>query len=365
MKKILFIHGGTLKQAGTETYMMSVFRNIDRSKYHIDFLVFGEETSFHDLEVLNSGSKIYRFPTKPSKQLFKKIKAIKKDIISEKYDIAHAHMNALNTLTLKYMKKLGITTLISHSHGSKHFVENKLLISYKDHLKRKISSVTPNLLSCSRAAGDFLYENNPYTIINNGVNLETLRFNPIVRDSLRKTLEIDNFLVLGHVGRFNFQKNHDFLVDVFYEVKKISPKSKLVLIGEGELKGNIQNKIHNLGLSQDVLLLGNRNDVPDLLQAMDIFIMPSLFEGLPYALVEAQASSLQCFAADTIDSQAKILESFHFLPLDCPKSWATYIVKNLDLNRDDSSIMLTEAGFNEEENVKALERYYEKVLKTT
>lgn len=359
--KILFVHGGTLKKAGTETFMMSVFRNIDAHRFHIDFLVFGEEPGDYDNEVLSSGSKIFRFPLNVKGFLNpQNLKTLKQSILAESYDIVHAHMNALNYPVLTYFKKLGIKTLISHSHGSKHFVENKLLIRVKDAMMRKIPNVTTYLLACSKAAGDFLYEKNPYVIINNGVDTKEYVYNPNVRSLVRAQLNVEDFYVYGHIGRFNFQKNHEFLIETFKQLHLLDPSSHLILIGDGELKQDILNQIKKFDLEKAVTLLGVRNDIPNLLQAMDGFIMPSVFEGLPYVLVEAQASGLQCFAADTIDSQSKILDSFHFLPLDCPKTWAKTILERRDLTRSDTQSTLIDKGFDVYANVKSLETYYEK-----
>lgn len=359
--KILFVHGGTLKKAGTETFMMSVFRNIDKSKFHIDFLVFGETPGDYDQEVIEAGAKIFRFPLKISNLLHPThLRTLNKSIQFESYDIVHAHMNALNYPILKHFKKMGIKTLISHSHGSKHFVENKLLITLKERWKRKIPSVTTHLLACSKAAGDFLYESTPYELINNGVDTTKYQYNPMIRKAYRESMNLDNKFIYGHIGRFNFQKNHKFLIDVFRHIKNLDDKAHLILVGEGELEKEIVSQINNLGLQEHVTLLGVRDDIPELLQMMDGFIMPSVFEGLPYVLVEAQASGLQCFAADTIDSQSKILNSFFFLPLDCPQNWAQFVILNRKPDHIQSRDILIDKGFDVYENVRNLESYYKK-----
>lgn len=360
-KKVLFIHGGILQKAGTETYMMSVFRNIDPLKYTIDFVVFGENQGAYDQEVLDKNSKIFRIPTSIAKT--GKLKTIKNQIKDQNYDIVHAHMNALNAPILNFFKKLGIPVLISHSHGSKHFVQNKALIFIKEIWKKKISSITPYLLACSKAAGDFLYGDAPYTIINNGVDTSSYDFNTEVRERVRHELKLKDEVVYGHIGRFNFQKNHKFLIDVFASILKKQENSHLVLVGDGELREDIVTQIEKLGIKDKVTLLGVRDDIPNILQALDCFIMPSVFEGLPFALVEAQASGLQCFAADTIDSQSKILNNFHFLPLSCPESWSNSILENLDTNRQSTKSILIDKGFDVFENVNKLEEFYEATKK--
>lgn len=361
-KKILFVHGGILQKAGTETYMMSVFRHIDPEKYQIDFVVFGLEAGDYDDEVLAKGATIYRLPTNPMK-LIKMVRSetFQQTLKAANYDIVHAHMNALNYPILKYLKEMGIPVLVSHSHGTKHFVENRFLIFVKETMKRKIKTITSNLLACSKGAGDFLYDDAPYTIINNGVDTDTYRYNPKTRATMRASLNLDGKCVLGHIGRFNFQKNHDFLLDVFSDVVKMEPTAHLLLVGDGELKAHIVSKIASLGLQDMVTLLGVRDDIPNILQAIDHFIMPSLFEGLPFVLVEAQATGLQCFAATTIDSQSEIIEPFHFLPLDCAKSWAQAIVDHREYERVDTQAVLKAKGFDVVENVLTLEHYYDTI----
>ena len=359
-KKVLFVHGGTLQKAGTETYMMSVFRHINPEKYHIDFVVFGLETGDYDQEVLDKGATIYRFPTNPIKLMkMAKSASFKQTLKDANYDIVHAHMNALNYPILYYFKKMGIPVMISHSHGTKHFVENHFLIYLKDIFKKKIKNLTSNLLACSKGAGDFLYGDAPYTIINNGVDTDLYRYNRDRRAAMRETLQLTDKQIFGHVGRFNFQKNHDFLLDVFNEIVTMNPQAHLLLVGDGELKPAIQTKITALNLNDKVSLLGVRDDIPNILQAMDHFIMPSLFEGLPFVLVEAQATGLQCFAATTIDGQSAIIEPFHFLALDCSKSWAQTILDNLDYQRTDTHAILKAKGFDVVENVLTLEHYYD------
>lgn len=168
--------------------------------------------------------------------------------------------------------------------------------------------------------------------------------------------------MLGHIGRFNFQKNHEFLIDVFKCVHDINSKSHLLLIGDGELREQIESKVQSLNLQNHVSLLGLRSDIPDLLQSMDCFVLPSLFEGLPYVVVEAQANGLPCFVADTISKQARILESLTFLPLDNPFTWSKHILNYSYSEKIDTRIILRESGFDEVENVRTLEKYYDSIL---
>lgn len=361
-KKILFVHGGTLEKAGTESYMMSVYHNIDKEKYSIDFLVFGNKEGYYDKEIEANGNTIYRLPMSlgeiVSKDSYFKIK---REIKDAKYDIVHSHMNALNYPILKLMQNLEIPVRISHSHGSRHFVTSAPIIAFKEKIKVRIPEVSNGLLSCSKVAGEFLYGDNPYTIINNGIDVDAYSYNETIRDNLRKELNVENKHVYGHVGRLNFQKNHSFLIDTFSYITKEDPDAVLLLVGEGELLPNLQKQVENLNIQDKVYFLGIREDVKDVLQAMDYFIMPSIFEGLPYVLVEAQASGLTCFAADTIDAQSKLIDNFYFLPLDSPEKWANFILEHRDYIRTNTSAVIKELGFDEKVNVDYLTSIYDKL----
>ena len=362
--KVLFAHGGTLEKAGTEAYMMSVFRNVDPKKVRIDFLVFGCKEGYYDKEVITRGGKIYRIPLTPDDFLKKNPtrSTIMKIIEKEQYDIMHSHMNALNPLLFKHAKKIGIPYMISHSHGSRHFVDNKILIKYKDQLMKQIPKYADVLLACSKEAGDFLYPNEDYIIINNGIDLKQYEYNEATRKRLRKELNVEDQLVFGHVGRFNFQKNHKFLIEVFNEILKTIPDAILALAGEGELLGEVQEQVRAYGIEEHVKFLGLRDDIPDVLQILDVFLLPSVFEGLPYVLVEAQAAGLLCFAADTIDAKSALTDDFHFLPIDNPQEWSDYIVGNLEYKRKSTRERLIREGFDEKENVKKLELIYEDLI---
>lgn len=362
--KVLFIHGGTLEKAGTEAYMMSVFRNVDPQHIHIDFLVFGYKEGAYDKEVLSRGSRIFKVPMSlhELRTHHYEFRTLKATLEAEAYDIAHAHMNALNYHVLKFMKRLGIKQRISHSHGSRHFVTSRLLIAYKERIKGKIKDVATVLIACSQAAGEFLYGETPYILINNGVDTARFAYNPAVRDALRHELQLQDALVLGHVGRFNFQKNHRFLIDIFQKIHDQYPQTVLMLVGGGELEADMHRQIAEYQLEEAVLFMGIREDIPDLLQVMDHFLMPSLFEGLPYVLIEAQTAGLQCFAADTIDRQSKLTDLFYFLPLTSPESWVQTVCSHLYYQRKNQAETIAYAGFAEADNVKTLVAIYEEIM---
>lgn len=360
--KVLYVHGGTLEKAGTETFMMNVLRFIDPKKVHIDFLVFGCKPGAYDNEVLDHGSKIFRVPYTPKdfKRKDRSLRDIKRAIVQENYDIVHAHMNALNSPVLRVMKRWGIPVRISHSHGSQHFVTQKAIIRIKERIKLSIPKYATALLSCSKEAGDFLYPNHEYIIMNNGIDTDHFRYSLETRNQIRSELNLSEAFVVGHVGRFNFQKNHDFLIDVFYEILKRIPNAHLMLLGEGELQEKIQKKVSELNIENSVTFLGIRDNMPAYYQAMDAFVLPSVFEGLPYVLVEAQGSGLLCVASNTVDMKSKLTDSFFFESLENPQKWADLIFEHKDYVRYSSEEVLKTQGYDVKENVKWLTDFYMK-----
>lgn len=364
--KILFIHGGILNKAGTESYMMSVLNALPNT-FHIDFLVFGRTEGAYDKEVITKGSKIFRVPyeIKDRKIEGPSLRTTLKLIKNENYDIAHAHMNALNALVLGYMKRIGIPIRISHSHGSKHFTENKAALILKDKLIPRIPHVATHLIACSKEAGDFLYPNNEYILINNGIDPTRFEYNKKTRKEIRNELNLDDKFILGHIGRFNFQKNHDFLVDIFNEYIKLDTRAHLLLIGEGELETKIKDKLSQLNLLDHVTFAGVKSNTAPYYQAMDTFILPSVFEGLPYVLVEAQCSGLLSLASDQVDHNAKMIEDFYFLDLNNPSAWAQLLFEHRNYKRKDGKEALIQHGFDLFDNVRTLENLYTKELTRT
>jgi len=203
-------------------------------------------------------------------------------------------------------------------------------------------------LACSESAAQWFYRNDNYQIINNGIDVERFRFDPQIRESIRKDLGLEGSFVVGHVGRFGVEKNHTKLLNVFYEVKKLKPDAKLVLCGDGEERTQIETLIEELKLKDSVLLLGVINNVHQVLQAMDVLMMPSLFEGLPFALLEAQASGLFCVVSDSVSQESNITNLIQYLPLNSDDwVWANHIncyERNHD--RDFYADVIRDKGFD-------------------
>jgi len=341
--RVLYIYGGTMLRGGMEAYMMNYYRHLDKSKVQIDFLIHGHEKGVYDDEIRGLGGKVYNI-TPRSENYFKSISEMNKILKSGNYKVIHSHMDAANIYALREARKCNIPIRISHSHNTQYLTKNKLKILNLDYCRKKLNKYATHYFACSKAAGDWLYQlskiqDNQIQVIPNAISFSDFAYNENIRAEMRKSLDIENDFVVGHVGRFDYQKNQLFLLDVFAEIRKIKSNAKLVIVGDGKLKADIVAKIKELHLEKYVLLLGSRNDVPKLFNAFDIFLLPSLFEGLPVVLVEAQANGLPCFTSNNVTVECNIINKVSFLNLDdSPSAWAKSIDSTLKINKQERFI---------------------------
>lgn len=344
--------------AGLETLIMNMYRNIDREKIQFDFLVHYEQRNFYDDEIESLGGKIYRLSFREDKNIIKYLKDLD-SFFSEhsEYKIIHGHMESTACFYLKVAKKYNVPIRILHSHNTS--TEKNLKGSIKRQLLKLSTRNANKYFACSVAAGKFLYGNKKFEIINNAVDAERFSFDLEERKIIRKELNIDDYFVFGHVGRFNTQKNHKFLLQVFSEFLKTKPNSRLLLVGEGELENEIKTEINELGIVDHVLLLGVRKDVNRIYQALDIFLLPSLFEGLPVVGIESQASGTISVVSDTITDELKVTDLVSFLPLEKgAEYWAQHIINYSDYSKKDVSKQIKNSGYEvKAEASKLMKRY--------
>lgn len=317
-----------MNRGGLESMLMNYYRNIDRNKIQFDFLEHRDGNHDYTEEILSLGGKIYHVPNvnpfNTNNYLNELNDFFKKH--SSEYTIVHSHLDSMSAYPLKYAQKYGIPVRIAHSHNTNQEKNLKYLV--KMYSKTKIKKFTTNQFACGKEAGQWLFSSNDFQIMNNAIDTEKYIYNSISSLQMKKSLNISGKFVLAHIGRFNKQKNHDFLIDIFKEVYKNDNNSILLLVGVGELEGKVKDKVKRLGLTKVVKFLGLRNDIPDLLQAVDVFVFPSLFEGLPVTLVEAQASGLPCIVSENITDEVKLTENIKYLNLrDDVSIWAKYILK--------------------------------------
>lgn len=293
---------------------------------------------------------------------------LRKLLASCRYDAVHIHADVANKLLVSACaaKLAGCGRVIVHSHASGVDGNNRCLKLVLHHAcRRLLRYVATDYLSCSDLATEWMFPNvgrGRVVLIRNGVDLERFRYSPSVRERLREEMGIGGKLVVGHVGRFAYQKNHDYLIDVFNALHSERPDSVLLLVGEGPLERDIRAKVDALGLSDSVIFCGVCPNISDLMQAMDVFVLPSHFEGLPIVGVEAQAAALPCVFSDKISRKAKIFADVEFLPIEDSvlASWVAAIERLASNRREDSYDTMREAGFSIEDTVSQLWRVYEK-----
>jgi glycosyltransferase involved in cell wall biosynthesis len=361
--KILQVLGG-LYCGGTETFVMNTYRAIDKEKFQFDFLVHEKEEAHYDKEILSLGGKIYRIDDRTEVgtlkyliNLFQIISKINPDVIH-----SHAMFNSGAIMLVSFL--VGIKKRISHSHNtadqSEKSISRKIFCTI---MRILLVLFSTDLLACSKDAGRFLFgskiaNSNKTHVLNNAIDVKKFRYNAMFREKIRNELNIQDKLVLGHVGRFNKQKNHELLIDIFKLVHEKDQNAVLVLIGTGPLKPMIEEKVRNLGLSSKVKFLGIRDDIANLMQGFDVFLLPSLFEGFPVVLTEAQGAGLPCIVADTITKDSDITGRMKFLDIKySPEVWAQEILALSDFHVDTSEIIKTK-GYDTSTNALWLGKFY-------
>ncbi len=353
---------------GIETLLISLFRSIDKEKVHFDFLTFCDKCAFEE-EIVSAGSKVYHAtrrgenPIKNKKELTAFFKEHPHD-----FDYVWYHLSsASNCLPIVLAKRYTDAKVICHSHSTS--LESSPLFRplhlFLDKMQTpKLLRCTDYCFACSTAAGKWLFKDTdkPIHLLNNGVNLEKFRYNPEVREKLRREFNLaPTTKVIGHAGRFCAVKNHAFLLDAFACFYKNNPDSVLLLAGVGETLEEMKAKAKALGIEDAVRFLGFRSDCNELLQAFDLFILPSLFEGMPITAIEAQASGLPCLLADTITEKAAITDAVRFMPLDAPlEQWAEAMEALLSVQQDRAAcaVQVKAAGYDFQDTAEKVQNFF-------
>lgn len=314
--KVLIICTVRFRMNGITSVIMNYYRNMDRTGMSFDFVVPNEVSSELREEVESTGARIFQIPRgrKAASYVVKLWRLMKEN----RYDVVHVHGNSASML-LEFLpaKLAGIPVRIAHSHNTdcSHPDIHKLL-------RPLLVRSTTHRFACGEAAGEFLFGNASFTVIENGIDPDRFAYQQQLRQEYRLKLGAGDRKVIGHVGNFIRQKNHTFLLDSFAELVKRDPDYLLVLISDGYTLEPMRQKAHDLGIDKQVLFLGKTPDVNRYMQAMDIFVLPSLYEGLPVVLIEAQAAGLPCLAANTVSPEADLTGELNFLPIGDPVVWA-------------------------------------------
>ncbi|WP_019000355.1 glycosyltransferase family 1 protein [Succinimonas amylolytica] len=356
---------GKLNAAGVESVVNNYYKFIDHSKYQFDFIIDSDGQCSPKQELINLGARYYIIP--PYQNLIKHIIVLTRLLKMNNYQIVHSSMNTLAPISLFCAWLAGVPIRINHNHSTSSKGEHfRNIIKYL--LRPFAKCFATNYAACSYAAAKWLFgreavDLDQVKIINNAIDINTFRFDKNVRLLIRKELNLNNKFVIGHVGRFEHVKNHEFIIDLFKEFNDYEKDSVLVLVGIGSLMETIKNKVRILGLDNNVVFLGVRDDISMLYQAMDAFVLPSYSEGLGMVGIEAQSAGLPCIFSDQIPIEAVVVdENVLILTLDQIQNWKESLLKFKNIRRRDTSIELSNAGFNIEKEAKKLEDYYDKLI---
>jgi glycosyltransferase involved in cell wall biosynthesis len=362
--RILHVLGG-LNRGGAETMVMNLYRFIDKSKIQFDFIVHTTDKCDYDDEIHELGGKIYHIPRYTGKNhyLYKKVW---RNFFQKhpEYQIIHGHMRSTASIYLRIAKQYGLTT-IAHSHSTSSGTGFSAIV--KNLLQYPIRYIADYLFACSYNAGMWLFgkkacQKDNFFIVNNAIDTKKFIYDKNKREKKRKEFRIEDKFVVGHVGRFHTSKNHQFIVDIFKEVHDRNSNTVLVLVGDGELRQSIENKVQELGLENSVIFTGVRSDIPEIFQAFDVFVLPSLYEGLGMVAIEAQATGLPCIVADTIPKEAFVTDLIHVLSLKESKNhWVNKILElaeSSNKKRINTYEQIKLRGYDIKETSEWLEKFY-------
>lgn len=359
---------GRLDLGGAETMIKNLYENMDRDQIQFDFVIHSQDECAYSSRVRELGGVIYSIPSFTMKNINEYKKAWRQLFMAHpEYKVIHGHVRSTASIYLKIAKQYGLVT-IAHSHNTS---SGKGLSAFvKNTMQHSIRNIADFLFACSKGSGIWLYgekacRGNNFYVLKNAIDTEKFTYIQEVRDRVRSNLNLEDKLVFGHVGRFEQQKNHDFLVSVFGEIYDTNKDARLLLIGSGPLEDAIKDKVAKLNLSKVVYFLGIRKDVNELLQAMDVFLFPSFFEGLPVTLIEAQATGLPVVASENITREVQLTDLIQFLEIgNNVKAWSKVALNSSkDKSRKDNNIgqEITKSGYSISTTSKWLSNFYMKI----
>lgn len=350
-----------MNRGGIENMLMNLYRNVDKNSVQFDFVVHRQEEGNFDKEIEEMGGIIYHAPHyKVTNHIeyvhwwndfFKK---------HREYKIIHSHTYAIASIQLAIAKKYSLTTIV-HSHSSSTGVGIKALM--KGLLEKRIAEIPDYLFACSDKAGEWLFGRKSlskpnYILLKNAIDTDKFCYNSNIRDEIRSSFGLTDELVLGHVGNFTEPKNYPFILRVFGELVNNGINGKLFLVGTGPQLESVKEQAQQLGVKDNIIFTGTRTDVYNVLQALDCFVFPSIFEGLPVTVIEAQASGLKCFISDRITQEVCITDLVTQLPIDDPMLWAEEIMRNKNYKRHDMKNEIVSAGYDIQSTAAWLTSFY-------
>jgi len=363
MQTIRVLHAvPKMDREGIQSFLMNVYRNIDREKVQFDFLIHSKDKGAFDDEIISLGGQVFYLNKLSSKYFLSYQGELVKFFKEHEYNIVHSHLNLLSSFTLSSAKKANVPIRIAHSHSSS-ISDKGLKKLIKLFAKTQINKHTTHNFACSKEAaiwqfGKEAWNNGRVKIVPNGIEIEKFLFNKVERQRIRKQYNIEeNVFVVGHVGGFRKVKNHEFLLKVFEKIKQIKENAILMLVGSGELEGEIKELANRLGTLNSIVFTGSVQNVNEYYSAFDSFVFPSIYEGLGIVLVEAQANGLPCFASDVVPIEANLSDVYFSLSLnDSVEEWAISIINKSNLSNRQCPKELKK--YDIKTLAKALEQFY-------
>lgn len=355
---------GKMDRAGAETLLMNLYRHIDRDRVQFDFLTHRQKAGDYDAEILELGGRIYRLCAMSVPNALKYWQKMNLFWMEHsEYHIVHSHIDAMSALPLFGARKAGVPVRIAHSHNTAF--PKDLGYPLRIGAKALLPNQCTHFFACSAAAARFLFppkivQSGSYITLRNAIELDRYIYNKFIREKKREEMGIGtDTLVIGHVGRFCKQKNHDRLIHIFARIHHKHPNSRLLLVGQGELLEKTKTCCERMKIREAVCFLGVRADVDQLMQAFDLFLLPSLYEGFPVVGVEAQAAGLPCLFSDNISVSVAMGNNIVFLSLkEDDVAWAEAALKLCQLSRADNIEIMREKGFDIRQQAAFMEKFY-------
>lgn len=347
-----------MNAGGMETFIMNVYRAIDRKKVQFDFLYHYDMPCFYDGEIASLGGRVYKLSVRQDNNLPRYLRALRRFFAAHpEYRVLHGHYSGFGMFYNPAARRAGITVRAGHSHNTGY---EKGLVGFLDRCMSFffVYGLTDRF-ACGQQAGQVLYRGRPFVFLPNGVDAAAFLPDAAARARVRAELGLGpNDLLFGHIGRFTAQKNHAFLLDIFAELCRRQPRAALVLLGDGPLLDETRERAAALGLGGRVHFAGLQRDTRAYYSAMDAFLLPSLFEGLPVVLVEAQAAGLPCFVSDTVDPTAAFCGGVRFLPLGSADIWADAVLAAPPARNQNALAETRAAGYDIVKTAAVLQKFY-------
>ncbi len=360
---------GKIRNGGVESFILNRYKYIDRSKVQYDCIIDEDSASpLIENKLVSFGGRIIRVP--PYQKISEYHKALYSLFVQNKYPLVYSHINTLSVFSLFAAWRAGIPVRIAHSHSTAGKGRGEFKRNIMKYTLRPFAKVFPtHLCASSNLAGRWMFgektmRTGNVKVWSTAIEIERFVYNEAVRKEMRNCLRLDDKFVVGHVGRFSSQKNHDFLIDIFAEIHRRREDSVLLLVGEGPLIDDVKTKIHKLGLSEYVVFIGDVQAIERYYQAMDVFILPSLYEGMPAVGSEVQVAGLPFLCSDTVTPEMKFCDNMRFISLkDSPSDWADEALRISEGHiRKDMSIIARNAGFDVKTQAARLSEWYCELL---